>query len=243
MLKRDDILNALNKYLNTAKFDEANGLQVEGRAEVKKAAFGVSANIEFFRKAIAAGADLLITHHGLIWGKAQPVSGVFGRRVAALIKNDVNLASYHLPLDAHPVVGNNAQLAKALGLKNIKPFGDYHGDKIGFMGVLPKAQSAAQLHKKLGGEVLAFGPKQIKTIAIVSGGAHSLIYDAITAKADLFITGSRDEYIQELCRDAGLNFIAMGHYNSERYGILALKEYIAKKFNIETIFIDVPNKF
>ncbi len=243
MVKRDALIKAVNDYLDTASAPEYNGLQVEGKENIERAVFGVSANMALFKKAAAQKADIIFVHHGLLWGKQQALTGVFGHRVAFLMKNDINLAGFHLPLDKHPVCGNNAQLAKLLGLKNIKPFGNYHGMAIGFIGELQKNEQFSAICKKLGGEFLPFGKKTVRKIALVSGGAHDMLEQAIAQKADLYITGSRDEYVTETCREAQINFIAMGHYNSERLGIKALMEYVSANFKVETSFIEVKNPF
>jgi len=237
------IVKDLNKLLQIDLTPEQNGLQVEGAKEIKKIVFGVSANMALFEAAVKKGAQMLIVHHGLLWGHEQKLTGVFGARIRFLIKNDLNLVAYHLPLDKHPAMGNNAGLAKMLGLKNLKPFGTYKGLKIGFKGNLAKPKSFESIFKMLGGEGLSFGPKQIKTVTVVSGGAHDMLEEAVQEKADLYICGSRDEYVQELAREGKINFIAMGHYNSEKLGILALKKYIDKKYKVSTEFIDIKNPF
>ncbi len=238
-----EIVKNLNKILQIDLTPEQNGLQVEGTKEVKKIVFGVSANMTLFEAAKKENAQMIIVHHGLLWGHEQKITGVFGTRIKFLIKNDLNLVAYHLPLDKHPTLGNNAGLAKLLGLKNLQPFGTYKGLKIGFKGTLAKPKTFENIFKILGGEGLNFGPKRIKTIAIVSGGAHDMLEEAIQEKADLYICGSRDEYVQELAREGKINFIAMGHYNSEKLGILALKKYIEKKYKVSTKFIDIKNPF
>lgn len=243
MIQRDKIIKEINTYLNVALTPEHNGLQVEGKTEINKIVFGVSATMEFFKAAKAAGADMVMTHHGLIWNNAENITGVFGRRVAFLIKNDINLASYHLPLDRHPKLGNNAVLASKMGLKNIKPFGIYHGIDIGFMGDIKPAKDIEHFCALLNGECVLCGKDKISSAAVVSGGAHDMLGQAIEAGVDLFVTGSRDEYVLEQCREAGINFIAMGHYNSEKFGIQALMDYIAKNYKVETEFIDIPNPF
>lgn len=237
------IVEDLNKILNVAQTPEQNGLQVEGRPEVRKIIFGVSANMALFKAAKERKADMIIVHHGLLWGHEQKITGNFGKRISFLIKNDLNLVAYHLPLDKHPTLGNNAMLAKTLGLKNLKPFGVYHDIKIGFKGVLPRPVDFKKITKLLGGECLSFGPKKVKTIAVVSGGAHEMLSQAIEEKVDLYICGSRDEYIQEMAREGQINFIAMGHYNSEKLGILALKKYIENKYKVSAEFIDIKNPF
>lgn len=243
MVQRDILIKALNKYLEVSANPEHNGLQVQGKTEINKIVFGVSANMALFKEADIFGADMIIVHHGLFWNEVKTLTGIFGQRISYLIKRDINLAAYHLPLDKHKDVGNNACLAKLLNLKNIKPFGNYHGQEIGFCGKMAKPCEMGKIHTLLKGEALFFGPSKVKTVAIVSGGAHDMLEEAVLAKADLYITGSRDEYITEYCREAKINFIAMGHYNSERLGICALMNYVSKKFKVKTKFIDTPNPF
>lgn len=243
MVQRDTLIKDLNKYLDVVANPEHNGLQVQGKNQISKIAFGVSATMALFKEAKNFGADMIIVHHGLFWNNIQTITGVFGQRIAYLIKNDINLAGYHLPLDKHKVIGNNACLAKLLKLKDLKPFGSYHGQEIGFIGKTTKSYDIKSIHNLLKGEALFFGPTKIKTIALVSGGAHDMLEEAVLAKADLYITGSRDEYITEYCREAKINFIAMGHYNSEKLGIQALMNYISRKFKVQTKFIDIENPF
>lgn len=242
-IARDIIVKDLNKLLQIDLIPEQNGLQVEGTEKINKIIFGVSANMALFEAAVREKAQMLIVHHGLFWGHEQKITGVFGKRIKFLIKNNLNLVAYHLPLDKHPVLGNNAGLSKTLGLKNLKPFGTYKDLKIGFKGTLAKEKSFESIFKTLGGEGLNLGPKNIKTVALVSGGAHDMLEEAIQEKCDLYICGSRDEYVQELAREGKINFIAMGHYNSEKLGVLALKNYIDKKYKVSTKFIDIKNPF
>ena len=243
MVLCDTLIKDLYKYLDVCANPEHNGLQVQGKPQINKIAFGVSANMALFKEAQKFGADMIIVHHGLFWNQVQTITGVFGRRIAFLTKNDINLAAYHLPLDKHKVIGNNACLAKLLKLKNLKPFGTYHGQEIGFIGKTAKPCDIKDIHNLLKGEALFFGPSKVKTIAIVSGGAHDMLEEAALAKADLYVTGSRDEYITEYCREAKINFIAMGHYNSEKLGVQALMNYISRKFKVQTKFIDIENPF
>lgn len=243
MVLVQEIVKDLNELLEIYKTPEQNGLQVEGKPQVKKIVFGVSATMAFFEKAIKENADMLITHHGLLWGHEQKISGLFGKRIAFLIKNNLNLVSYHLPLDKHETLGNNAGLMKKLGIKNKIPFGEYHGLKIGFKGNFDTPQDFKNIVKILGGEFLPYGPKKVKSVGIVSGGAHDMLAQAIDEKLDLYICGSRDEYVQEMAREGKINFITMGHYNSEKLGVLSLKEYIDKKYDVATKFIDIKNPF
>ncbi|MGB2578616.1 dinuclear metal center YbgI/SA1388 family protein [Elusimicrobium simillimum] len=246
MITRDNIINYINGYLNSANVKDSsqNGLQVEGKEKINKIVFGVSANMELFKKAKAAGADMVVVHHGLFWSHGPLITGLFKRRVEFLIKNDLNLAAWHLPLDMHPVVGNNAQIAKALGLKKITPYGNYHGTDIGVYGTLAKLKTLAEIEKTLGLKAntkLAFGKAKISTVGIVSGGGYSMFEQFANRGADLFITGSSEEYVQEISRECKINYMAVGHYNSETYGVKALMKEVARKFGVKVEFIDVSN--
>ena len=244
----EDILQFLDMYLDSARIADVshNGLQIEGTAQVRKIVFGVSASLELFRRAKDASADLIVVHHGLLWGQEQPLTGLFRERVAFLLKHNIGLAAYHLPLDKHPVVGHNACLLRAVKAEQFAPFGKYHGEMIGFSGTVkerPLGELVCALEKycQTQATVLAYGPEKIKSVAAVSGGAHSLLPQAIDQKMDLYITGVLDEPVQEWCREGHINCVALGHYNSEKPGVLALQELVKKQFNVETEFIDVEN--
>lgn len=248
MVRCGDVVNFLSTYLNSAQIPDSshNGLQVAGVEEVKKIVFGVSASLELFRQAAYAGADLIVVHHGLLWGQEQAITGLFRERVAFLLKNNINLAAYHLPLDKHAVVGHNACLMRAINAQRVQPFGAYHGVEIGYSGQVD--QSLSQLTSTLENfcqtkaQLYSFGPEQVRTVAIVSGGAYSLLPQAIEQKIDLYVTGAVDEPVQEWCREGKINCMALGHYNSEKPGIWALRDLVSKHFTgVETQFIDVPN--
>ncbi len=243
----EEIIRFLDAYLNVSQIPDSsqNGLQVQGPRDVSKVAFGVSAGLELFRRAKEAGAQLAVVHHGILWGQPERLTGGFGRRAAYLIKNDLALAGYHLPLDMHPVVGHNACLMKRLNAEDVRPFGRYHGLDIGFQGRvdLPLAEACAMLESYCSakGRLLAYGPERIRTVGIVSGGGWSMAAQAADARLDLYVTGSLDEPVQEWCREGGLNCLALGHYNSEKPGVLALMDLTRRQFGVETEFIDVPN--
>lgn len=248
MVACEEITKFLDVYLNAAQIPDAsrNGLQVQGYDRVSKIAFGVSASLELFRKAKIAGADMIVVHHGLLWGKEEPLTGLFRDRVAFLLQHNLTLLGYHLPLDMHPVSGHNALLTKALGAQAVQPFGNYHGLDIGFKGKLnavPLAQAVQTLEAFCGAKatVLAYGSQTINSVGIVSGGAYSLLPQAIAQKLDLYVTGVLDEPAQEWCREGKINCVALGHYNSEKPGVLALQELVAKHFGVQTEFIDIAN--
>jgi dinuclear metal center YbgI/SA1388 family protein len=251
MAKRDAIVEYLNKYLESDKIKDGsrNGLQVEGKEEVKKIVLGVSASAELFRLAAGEAADMVIVHHGMIWDNPNRITGTFYKRVKLLLDNDISLAAWHLPLDMHPVDGHNARLIRFFGATGITSFCDYHGQLIGFKGTLKKPVTLHEacdiLGDNIGGEPVAFGfgPKMIRTIGVVSGGSSGMVLSGECDGLDLYIAGDCAEPVQEYCREAGLNFISGGHYNTEKPGILALKDLLAKKFGVRTVFIDVPNRF
>ena len=248
MASCEDIIKFLDTYLHSPQITDVscNGLQVAGKPQVKKIVFGVSASLALFKQAQQVGADLILVHHGLLWGQEQPLRGIFRERIAFLLKHNLSLAAYHLPLDKHAVVGHNACLMRAVGAKQLRPFGDYHGQLIGFSGrVTP--QPLSNLVKKwerycqTRANVLSFGPQKIKSLAIISGGVHSLLSQAAALGVDLFVTGVLDEPVQEICREAGINCVALGHYNSEKPGLWELMKVVKKRFGVETEFIDIAN--
>ena len=250
-MKPSELENFLNTFLNTSFFNDyaPNGLQVEGGEKVSRIALGVSASMALFEKAKAIKADTLLVHHGLFWGKnPETLKGVLGKRVGFLYRNSMNLFGYHLPLDSHPEVGNNACIAEGLKLENRRPFARHGGVEIGVLGELPKTLSFTAVLSKLRkyfGQVnvsYSFGKKEIKTVAAVSGGAASDIYEAYSKGADLFVSGEVSEQTQEWCREAKMNFIAGGHYATEQFGIQKLGKVIEKQFGIPCTFIDINNK-
>ena len=249
MTDRNKIVSWTSAYLGSdaIKDSSMNGLQAEGRPAVKKIAFGVSASLECLKKAADWGADMLIVHHGLLWGKSQAFKGPLKNKLELLFASGMSLCAWHLPLDRHPDCGNNARLLKMLGARNLKPFGTYDGGTIGFRGVLPKPLTmgdiAAALAIKLDAEPLCFrfGAAKIRTVGAVSGGASDLFRQAVEAGLDLYITGDVREATQEFARESRANFISAGHYNTEKPGVMALAALLEKKFGVKTEFIDVPN--
>lgn len=248
MVKCDDVLHFWNTYLDSASIPDAsrNGLQVAGSSDVRKIVFGVSASLELFKKAKAVGADLVCVHHGLLWGHEQPLTGIFGERVRFLMQHNIGLAAYHLPLDKHRKIGHNACLVRALRATQVKPFAVYHNVTIGYEGRLSSMplQKAAEILEKFSGaraQVLAFGPQKIKRVGVVSGGAYSMLPQAIDQQLDLYVTGTLDEPAYEWCREGKINCIALGHYHSEKCGVEALMKLTAQKFAVKTQFIDIEN--
>ena len=248
-MKSEQLEKYLNSYLKADDFTDycPNGLQVEGKSDIKKIVTAVSASIELFNKAIKQKADAIIVHHGIIWNYERPIyKGSYRKRVKILLDNNINLFAYHLPLDAHPVVGNNAQLAKLLGLKSCKPFGDHKGQIIGIKGKIAKT-TKEKFFKKVESVVLRellvfpYGPKSITNVGIVSGGAQKEFSQAITENLDAYITGEVSEHIKYLSQEEGVHYISAGHYATEKFGVKALGNHLKNKYKIDVEFIDIPN--
>ncbi|HEY0756311.1 MAG TPA: Nif3-like dinuclear metal center hexameric protein [Ktedonobacteraceae bacterium] len=248
---RDEIVQYLDDYLQIANFRDycPNGMQVIGRPEVERVALGVSANLECFRLAAEQRADMLITHHGLFWENTSPVVGArLKGRLKMLFEHDITLLGYHLPLDAHPAVGNNSLWLKELGfeLEGIT-LGVARGKAIGAIGSAPKRQTMRDLIAKvtqIAGavpQVYAYGPQTVRRLGVVTGGGYHNLLDAIALGCDTFITGETGEPTEGIAREEGVNFIGAGHYNSEKPGVQALGELLRAKFGVTTFFCDVPN--
>jgi len=246
--KLRDIVTWLDGELKTGDFDDGslNGLQVEGGAEVRAVGLAVDACAASFRAAAKAKCDLLIVHHGLIWGGGiRAVTGVAKRRLAILINNDISLYASHLPLDAHPRLGNNAGLAKMLGLTKRKPFCIYHGREIGLAGTLAKPATAKALAelagKKLSVRARVFGDakKRVKKIGVVSGGGAMAVAEAAEAGLDALVTGEGTHADEVEARETGVAVIYAGHYETETLGVKALGAAVAKRFGVKCEFLDV----
>jgi len=250
MTNRDEIIAYLDTFLEKDKFEDylPIGLLVEGKSEVSKVATAVSVSQDFIDAAAQWGADMLLVHHGIFWKGEDPVlKGYKQKRLAGIVKNDMTLLGYHLPLDAHPEVGNNALFAEAMGFQGRKPFCEYKGNTIGWQGsVEPMSLETfiAKANRVYGGEpktILDFGPSTIRTAAVVSGGAWDHIQDAFDAGADLYVTGNADEPVYHLARELGVHFLAYGHHATERIGIRCLGEVLTEKFGVENKFFDADN--
>jgi len=226
-----------------------NGLQVEGLRPVARIVTGVSACVELFERAATAGADAVLVHHGLLWESAgaKPLVGHHGRRLRSILESGMHLIAYHLPLDRHAELGNNALAARALGLGELVPFADYHGMPVGFRGRFAEPIAPAELvrrcHQLYEQEPLAFlsGPDAIARVGVVSGGAQAEIHAAIESGLDAFVTGEVSEWVMNVAREAGIHFLACGHYATERLGVRALGEHLATRFGLEHEFVDLPN--
>ena len=247
MAQRSEIEAHLAAWLAVDRFKDygPNGLQVEGRAEVGRVVSGVTASLALIEAAVAARADALLVHHGLFWrGQDGRITGWLRQRLAPLLSHGINLFAYHLPLDAHAELGNNAQLGRRLGLAADARFGE---QDLGFIGPASDARHAAslaaQVQRALGrAPVLLPGDgRPLRRVAWCTGGAQGYFEAAIAAGADAFITGELSEPQAHIARETGVAFLACGHHATERYGAPALGEHLAERFGLEHQFIDIDN--
>jgi dinuclear metal center YbgI/SA1388 family protein len=251
MAQRDEILAFCDELLDAGSFEDygPNGLQVPGAADVSRVATGVSANLELIEGAVGTGAELVLVHHGLLWGsELTALSAPMAARLRALLEAEASLAAYHLPLDAHPEFGNNAQLGELLGLeRDERPFAEAKGSAIGAVGRYPAPLSIAELERRLreatGQQPLVFdsGPERIESVGIVTGGGAFAIHEAAELGLHALVTGEPSEPAMAEAREYGIHFLAGGHYATETFGIRRLGELVAERFGIEHRFIDVPN--
>ncbi len=227
--------------------DSLNGVQV-GRSAgpVTRVAFSVDACAETIRRAAEENAQVLFVHHGLFWGSPVRIEGALLERVRTLLDRDIALYACHLPLDAHPEYGNNAVLARMLGLSEVKPFGVYKGIPLGFQGSLDPAVSMEEAVRRIlpdGSKprtVLPFGPGGIRSAAVVSGGAPHELFEAVEEGLDLYVTGEPSHSIYHAAQEAEINFLAAGHYATEVWGVRAVAEKLARETGVETVFLEVP---
>jgi len=222
----------------------ANGLQVENSGAVTKIAATVDASLATIQLAIAANADLLIVHHGLFWASRQPWTGKNHELLRVLVENNLAIYSSHLPLDAHRSLGNNAQLCAALGLKNLKPFFESHGQSIGFKSrtKISRNDLAAKLERATGAKpkIIPGGNDICENIGVVTGGAGGELKIAESEGVDTFITGEGPHWTFALAEELGLNVFYGGHYATETFGVKALAAHLAKKFKLPWKFLDHP---
>jgi dinuclear metal center YbgI/SA1388 family protein len=247
----NELIAELDRLLEPQRFDDycPNGLQVPGRAQVATVVTGVSAHLELFERAREAQADLVLVHHGIFWGTGPgPIDAGLKRRLALLFDADISLVAYHLPLDAHPQIGNNALLATALGAGRLQPFGVHRGQPIGvrarFAGDgLAADELLGRVQRETGRAPLTFdaGPALVRTIAIVSGAGAGYLQEAIDVGVDAFLTGEPAERVMAQAREAGVHFIAAGHYATETLGVRRLGAHLAERFGVRHTFVDVPN--
>jgi dinuclear metal center YbgI/SA1388 family protein len=243
MARRDEIIAYANELLDLGAFKDygPQGLQVEGAEEVTRVVCAVSSSLELFERAAAAGAQLVVVHHGLLWeNEPRVIDAHVRRRLQTLFDADINLAGYHLALDAHPEVGNNALLARELGVEVDGPFLDFG---VGGRASTTRDDFVALVREKIAPDPLVFaeGPEEIARVAIISGGGSRYLADAAAAGYDLYLTGEPAEPSLHLAKELGITFVAAGHYATERLGVIGLTEKLAERFDLEWKFIELPN--
>jgi dinuclear metal center YbgI/SA1388 family protein len=256
MARRDEIVKFCNDYLKVDEIKDAarNGMQIEGKEEVTRVALGVSANLELFEKAAEWGADMVIVHHGLFWegDHTNPktkcydfnITGQMQKRVKALMVKNVSLLAYHHSLDVHTVIGNQAQFFMKARLRPKDEFGFYEGRNFGLYSdtkitrteLIERINSAFGTNAKLYGD----GPDEVRRVGFCSGHGVLIISEAIEMGLDTFVSGSVSESTVHLAKDAKINLIAAGHYNSEKLGVQALGELIKNRFRLDVRFIETP---
>jgi dinuclear metal center YbgI/SA1388 family protein len=247
-INRDELVSYMDELLDTSRYKDysCNGLQVQGAQMINKVALMVDASLQGYRLALEKKCQLIAVHHGIIWDGIRSVSGSSYNHVKFLIENDLNLYASHLPLDLHPEIGNNAQLAAILNLTRLKPFGNYKEIDIGFEGILDKSTDLDTIVKIMSEKldikctVLQFGKKTISKVAVVSGGAADFLTEAIRKGIDCYITGEPVHYNYHEALENRINVVYAGHYHTEKPGIQALGTVLQKRFGIQTEFIDLP---
>lgn len=253
---RETLLSYCGQLLRVDAFADyaPNGLQVEGRAMVTRIVSGVTASQAMLDAAFEQGADTVLVHHGYFWkGEDARVLGMKRQRLATLLRHNMNLLAYHLPLDGHPIYGNNAQWAMALGLKETQGFLGTPNARIGVRGVLPEALNGSALklvlERVLGREVLhvpahahdSCTERPLRSLGLCSGGAQGYITEAASLGLDAYLSGEISEQTVHIAREMGIDFFACGHHATERFGVRALGEHLADTFGIEHCFLDLPN--
>ena len=247
-MKTKELKEFLDEVLRIGEVEDLslNGLQVENSGEVKRVGLSVDASLKAFKEARKRNMDMVLVHHGLFWGKPEPIRGSLYERIRELILGDIALYAAHLPLDMHPEYGNNAQAMKLLGIHETGDFGNYHGTVIGKDGLLDEPMNregfAGLLEEKLGGKVFVwpFGKEVIRRIAYVSGDALSLLPEAVEKGYDAYVTGEPRHSYYWYAYESGINVFFAGHYVTERLGVLAVGELLREKFGLEVEFLELP---
>ena len=250
MVERSELVSYCDSLLDSPAFQDycPNGLQVEGTAQIRRLITGVTASQALVDAAVAAGADLLLVHHGYFWrGESAVLTGIKQRRLKTLLLNDLNLMAYHLPLDVHAQLGNNVQLAELMGWQIRGGLGPGNPRSVGLHGELPEALAATDLAGQLAAALrreplhVAGNDRPIKRIAWCTGAAQGYIDKAIALGVDAYVTGEVSEPTVHAARENGIHFFAAGHHATERYGVKALGQHLAERFGLEHEFIDIDN--
>lgn len=250
MATQYEIVTFLDDLLEIGSFSDygPNGLQVPGAAEVTSVVTGVSAQLELFTQAAVGGAQMVLCHHGLFWDfHPRTITPAMKERLRVLFDADLSLAAYHVPLDAHAEVGNNALICHELGLEQAEPFAEFKGRDTGFVGRSAQGISFAELRRRCAAAfgqapfVWDTGPELVHSVGIVSGSATDAFGEAIALGLDAFLTGEAEEHVMADARESGVHFIAGGHYATETFGIRRLGELVCERFSVEHQFVDIPN--
>jgi len=248
MSSLSEIVEYANEYLRIREIEDwpnaLNGLQIENSGRVTKIGAAVDVSTRVLSEAAKKDLDLLVVHHGLFWPGLQPITGALHRQLRLAFENDIALYSAHLPLDVHPKIGNNARLARSLGLRSTTPFFEEKGQLIGVKAraSIPRDQLMRKLEKSLGGKVNVFksGPKKTKMIGIITGAGGSEIYRVAEDNVDTFITGEAPHWAAVAAEELSMNLLLGGHYATETFGVKALARHLSRKFRLPFEFIDCP---
>lgn len=248
IVRLEEIVRFLDEELDIFSIEDEskNGLQIWAPGGVGRVALAVDASMEAFKRAWKEKCQMIVVHHGLIWSGVKSVRGVMYDRLKFLLDREIALYAAHLPLDKHPEFGNNVGLCRLLGLSSLKEFGSYHGTMVGLEGVLPKRMPvqfiADLLKKKLSANPLtfSFGEEMVLRVGVVSGSGSAALSEAIDRGLDCFVTGEMNYASYHEIADAGINVIFAGHYATETLGLRALESILRRKFQIGTVFIDIP---
>lgn len=249
-MQRDRLVEFLDHFLESPGQQDfgPNGLQVQGREEVRKIVTSVSACLELFERAAELGADAVLVHHGIFWDyMSSELTGMQYHRVKALMENEINLIAYHLPLDRHGEVGNNILAARAFGLEEIDSFAPYEGEDIGFHGTFDEPIPVEDLLRRCG-EIFGQapqhfdgGPDPVSSLGIISGGAQKEVWQAIELGLDAYLTGEPSEWVMNVARENHIHYLATGHYAGERLGVKRLGEMLEERFELEVEWVNIPN--
>jgi dinuclear metal center YbgI/SA1388 family protein len=246
-MQRTELETYLIQYLDVARFRDycPNGLQVEGRADVRVIVSGVTASLALLRAAVERGADTVLVHHGYFWRGEDPrVTGARRERLALALKNELNIFAFHLPLDAHPEVGNNMQFARELELPYTGTFGE---QDLGAHGAFERPLTVGELARRISErlhrmpQVIGDEERPVRRVAWCTGAAQNYLEDAVRLGVDAYISGEISEQTVHVARESGVAYIAAGHHATERYGVRALGEHLAARFGVKHEFIDIAN--
>jgi len=248
MPSRDEVIGALDAYLDITGMPDAslNGLQIEGDATIERVAVAVDAAQATIDAAVTSGCELLVVHHGLFWGPQVALTGVVGRRVRGAFEGGLSLYAAHLPLDAHPEVGNNVLLAQRLGGKLDGTFGEYEGVEIGTLASFDEPLDIGDVAGRLAAAgceeplIWSFGDGQVRRIGVVTGRGGSVLEQALAAEVDCFITGEPVQELYHAARDHGIHCLFGGHYATETFGVRAVGDWLAERFDVQVEWVDHP---